>query len=119
MKKSKKLNTQYADWQMTRKKTGPNKFFIQALSCISTQQAKLKDPGETMKKYLYSTTESKIANTFKNVEQGLDYATQFLDDNIGINIKNNTKSCFEQFLINSTIDFPALTLSLSGIGCPA
>ena len=104
-KQLKKLNTQYADWQMTSKKTGPNKFFIQALSCISTQQAKLKDPGETMKKYLYSTTESKIAKNFKNVEQGLDYATQFLDDNIGINIKNNTKFLSSVYPVLSILNF--------------
>ena len=32
--------------------------------------------------------------------------------------KNNTKSCFEQLLMNCNVDFPARTLSLSGNGCP-
>jgi len=103
------LSKKYSNWIMNSKKTGPNKFFIQALSCMSTYQVKLKDPSNKMENYLRTTPETKLLKNFKKMKQGLTFTTQFLDDDLGINEQNNTKLLpsvyplllIQSFLINS------------------
>ena len=90
-KKLNDLSQKYDKWHITGARIGPHKFFIQALTCISTQQSKLKDPANTMEKYLHQNKESRILKNFKNIEQGLVSTIQFLEDDLGINLHNNTK----------------------------
>lgn len=88
-KKLNDLTQQYIKWNITGKRTGPKKFFIQALACIATQQSKLKDVSDTMENYLHNNNEPQLKKDFDNVENGLAYTITFLTDVFGINDINN------------------------------